>query len=832
MDKERKENSYELQGVLDYMVDILGKEFPTNIYTPEHLMAAILDTKRCHANMILDNCLMSGNMNELRQIYASVLSSKTPYITNNSDKPIFDAELTNILDNAAIESDRIGSINIGTEHVLLSILNPNNGFSIMEVLKSMGVDYNFIFNKCRTNKDRNNNNNRIRTPNKKVNIMDVGDIPSKSGFENKAQFSTVPTNEFIEKYTINISKLVKEGKTDKIIGRDSEARMVITALSRRKKNNAVLVGNGGVGKTSIIYKLAEMMENGDAGETLSNKEIVGLDIMSLVSGTHFRGMFEERIKGVIDELKSNTKYILFLDDIHTMLKSNTKEKDTDISGMIGEILGGGDVQVIATTTNKDYRTTIESNPSIKNKMQKILVESVSRQQCIEILNANKKYYETFHNVKYDNGTIEKCVGLAERYISDRSLPDSAFDVLDIAGANVNSANINNPDVILIKKQLYDIRDKKEEHMNNGEFELLDEVVEQEKMLEGKLTEIKKSYQVQGSNTVTLDDISATVSQITSIPIQKLSANEKKKIAEINDVLKRSIVGQDEAIDDVCRIIKRNKVGLGEKKHRSGVLLFLGQSGTGKTLLAKKLAEEIFGDENSLIRLDMSEYSEKSAVAKLHGSSAGYIGYDDGGVLTNAIKNKPYSVVLLDEIEKADESIHNLFLQVFDEGRISENNGNVIDCSNCIFIMTSNVGAKVASEFGGGVGFITDEGANRKSIYEKQVKNKFTPEFLNRLDKIVYFNSLSDEDLKGIVRLEIEKLNKRLSAMGHSIVCSDELIGYLHSLAISQKEYGARPIIRILQDNIEDVITDMLLRNDYDNGHTFNANYVDGKVAID
>ena len=494
----------------------------------------------------------------------------------------------------------------------------------------------------------------------------------------------------------------------------------------------------------------------------TDKEIVAINVMALVSGTHFRGMFEERVKGLFDELKSNSKYILFIDDIHTVLKSGSKDKDTDLSGMLSEILNGGEVRVIGTTNFKEYRNAIESNPSISCKLQRIIIEPSTVDETINILEHNKKYYEEFHNVSYTKEAIKKCAELSERYITDRCLPDSAFDVIDLTGAYVSLETSESDEFNNLKKRLNEIEEEKNLALNNGEFEKIDAIIIEENDVKKRINDFNQNKKNDSNRTtVTSNDISRTVSEITNIPISKMSTNEKEKLIHMNDRIKESVIGQDEAINELCKIIKRNKIGLGINKHCLGALLLAGKSATGKTLVAKKIAEELFGSEDAIIRIDMSEYSEKSSIAKLHGSSPGYIGYEDGGVLTTAIKNKPYSVVLLDEIEKADESIFNLFLQVFDEGRLTESNGNVVNCKNCLFIMTSNIGAKQAADFGNGIGFSTNELNNRKSIIEKEIKRKFTPEFLNRIDKIVYFNNLTDDNLKDIVKLEINKFEKRL-----------------------------------------------------------------------
>ena len=838
MDKERKEYSYELQGVMDYMLDSLSTEFPTSVFTPEYLVLSILETNKCHANMILDNCLMSDNMDELKNIYQTELSetSRRNQITNNINKSDieFNAVLNKILEGADVEADRTGSKQIGTEHVLLSILNPKNAIPIRDVFGSMGVDYNSIYSKCRAKTD--DKPKALRRPFRGAAgsvppSVKLGPVPMKSEVNVETSISS-SNDESIKKYTVNISKMVKEGKSDRIIGREREVKSIISVLARRKKNNAILVGEGGVGKTSIVYKLAEMMNKEEAGEFLYGKQIVSLDIMTMISGTHFRGMLEERMKQVMDELKASSKYILFLDDVHTMLKGNNKEKDTDISGMIGDLLTGGEVQVIAATTYKEYRNTVEFNPSIKHKFQRINVDPNTFDECVDILEANKERYGEYHGVIYEDGVPRKCVELAGRYITERSLPDSAFDVMDIAGANMGIMSLCDEELSRLKEELDTISGDKERYMNSGDFENLDEIVKKEKEISSRIDERKKELRSDSRKIVTVDDIAAAVADMTGIPIQKLSTDEKVKVAHMDEQLKKYVIGQDEAIDEICRIIKRNKVGLGEKRHTLANLLFLGGSGVGKTILSKKIAEEVFGDEKALIRLDMSEYSEKNSVAKLHGSAPGYIGYDDGGVLTNAIKNKPYSVVLLDEIEKADESIHNLFLQVFDEGRISEANGNLINCSNCIFIMTSNVGAKQAAAFKGGIGFMSDEDKNAKTIYEKELKGKFNPEFINRIDKIVTFNNLTEDNLRQIVKLELNKLGKRIESIGHTFFYTDEVVEHILKEALKQKEYGARPIIRLVQELIEDRVTDIILLNDFKGGQSFLAKEDNGEVKVD
>jgi ATP-dependent Clp protease ATP-binding subunit ClpC len=637
--------------------------------------------------------------------------------------------------------------------------------------------------------------------------------------------------EYTRKYTTNINELVRDGKLDKLIGRKNELNQIIKVLARRKKNNVILVGNGGVGKTAIVNGLAQLIESGNVPTILEGKQIVSINIMALVSGTHFRGMFEERIKGLFDELKSNKKYILFIDDMQTVLKSSNKDKDTDISNMISDILTEGDVRVIGTISFKEYRNAIESNPAISNKLQRIIIEPSTVKESIDILNGSKKYYEDFHNVEYTEEAITKCVELSERYITDRSLPDSAFDVLDLAGAYTSLESKNTEEFNSLKKRLNEIEKEKDEILNNGEFEKIDAITIEENDIKKRISDLKRKQASKDKIKIDANRIAETVSEITSVPISKLSNNEKEKISHIDETLKKSVIGQDEAVESLCRVIKRNKVGLGDKTKTMANILMAGPSGSGKTLIAKKLAEEIFGDEKALVRIDMSEYSEKNSVAKLTGAAPGYIGYDNGGQLTEAIKHKQHCVLLLDEIEKADQEVYNIFLQLFDEGRLTDSSGQIVNFKNVIVLMTSNIGAKQAAEFGAGVGFVTDEVTNKKTIIEKQLRQKFTPEFLNRIDKIVYFNTLTDENLRDIVKLEINKFGKRLKEINYNINYDENVVSYIHEQAIKQKEYGARPIIRLIQNNLEDTITDLLLEHDYEPDYTFSVTCENNHIGI-
>jgi len=846
---ENKNYSYELQEVLSYMIDVLVNEFPTDVFTPEYLIVSILDIKKCHANMFLDNYLMSNNMDELREIYTSVLKNNNKPIVDkkpivniggneneiiNVKKVEFDFELTKIMEKAEEEARKTNSSQVGTEHILLSILNPNNEIKTQEVFKTVGISYELIFDKCKDNKTKArqirknnfiNNNGFSHKEQQKQQI-----IPLKSEVNTA---SVTATGEFTTKYTTNINELVKNGKVDELVGRDKEISQIIKVLARRKKNNVVLVGNGGVGKTAIVYGLAQKIVNGDVPAILEGKEIVAINIMSLVSGTHFRGMFEERVKGLFDELKSNNKYILFIDDMQSVLKSGSKDKDTDISNMISDVLTEGEVRVIGTTSFKDYRNSIENNPSISNKLQRIVIEPSSVDETIQILNNNKKYYEDFHNVKYTDEAIKKCAELSERYITDRSLPDSAFDVFDLTGAYVSLENSESNEFGDLKKRLNEIEKEKAEILNNGEFEKIDALTIEENDVKKRINDFKRNEKSSESNKVKVyaNDISKTISDMTGVPISKLSTNEKERILHIDDKLKESVIGQDEAVESLCRVIKRNKVGLGDKTKTMANILMAGPSGSGKTLIAKKLAEEIFGDEKALIRIDMSEYSEKNSVAKLTGAAPGYIGYENGGQLTEAIKHKQHCVLLLDEIEKADQEVYNIFLQLFDEGRLTDSAGQVVNFKNVIVLMTSNIGAKKAADFGNGLGFVTDEVTNKKSIIEKELKQKFTPEFLNRIDKIVYFNTLTNDNLKDIVKLEINKFSKRLKEIKYDLKYDESVVSYIHEEAIKQKEYGARPIIRLVQNTLEDKITDMILENEYEPEYAFTATCSNNHIEI-
>lgn len=830
-----KDHSKEYDDVIDYMEEILAHEFTTDVLTLEYLILAILDNRQSHACMILDNYLMSSSMEELKNIYGAILE-KNAKMSRQLNDLTYDVGLQELMNKTEIEAINSNSSQVGTEHVLLAILNKDNQYKTREVFEKFNLSYEFIKGKCESNFNDYTPNaisNEIKPIKKQKKKKNDNPYPFKSQVNMKEASIVNDKNDVVNKYSINLSTLAKQGKIDKLVGRENEIREIIKILARRKKNNAVLVGNGGCGKTAIVYGLADLIEREQVPSTLIGKEIIMLDMMELIGGTTLRGMFEERVKRFFNELKSSEKYILFIDDIHNIMKSGSKEKDTDISGMIGDILEDGTVKIIATTNFKDYRNTMEANNSLSRKFQTVQVESPTIDECVNILNQSKGYYENYHKVTYTQDAIQTAVELAERYVTGRTLPDSAFDIIDLAGANTTFIEREPIEIQNTKNRIRAIDQELSRAMNNGDFEVVDSLNAEKNVLKSDLSDYERN-----SDETTIEHIKITpteirevVSEMTKIPIQKLNTSEKAKLLKIDTVLKTSIVGQDEAISSVCKVIKRNKVGLGDSNKPIATILLLGQSGCGKTLLAKKLAEEVFGDPKALIRIDMSEYSEKNSVAKLTGAAPGYIGYENGGQLTEAVKHKQHCVLLLDEIEKADQEVYNIFLQLFDEGRLTDSSGQIVNFKNVIILMTSNVGARKAQELGGGMGFLDNAEDNKKSIVEKELKKRFTPEFINRIDKIVHFNPLSDDNLKTIVKLEISKLSQRLSQLSYKLAFTDGVVDFIHKKAIKDKALGARPIIRLIQDNIEDKITDLMLEHSYKKNYEFKADCKDNAISI-
>ena len=809
------EKNTEYKDILAYMLDILGNEFPTAEFTPEYIMLAILDNPRCHANLVMDNILMTDTLDYLRNYYAQVIREepKKP-ILNKGVK--FDKELSDIINRAEDEAEFLTSTKLGSEHILLSIINPANHFKVGEKLISFGLAYDSICSNCRDFVEE----TEQKSPKvKKVDNSYISNnhqdakIPLKSEINSKV-FVQNGNTPFINKYTINLHEEIANGKYDKLIGREDVLDNVIKVLSRRRKNNVILVGKPGTGKTSIGYRLAEMIDCGSVPDNLEGKQVVMLDVMALLSGTHLRGMFEERVDGLFKELKNNSNYILFIDDMQNIVRNTGKDKDGDLSDVISKILTEGDVRVVGTISFKDYRNGIENNSVLSTKLQKIIVEPSTKEETFKILKSNKSYYENFHHVKFDDECLLKAVKLAKRYITNNNLPDSAIDVIDLTGASISLNNKQSTSMKTLKEKLNSFDGEKKKAMNSGNFEKLDEIAKKESQLLKKISDMKKKIDNDESTWIhaTEDDIADTVSAITTIPVSKLSISNKTTILHIDEILKKDVIGQDEAINEIAKAIKRSRAGFSDN-NKCTSLMMIGTTGVGKTLIAKKLAENVFGDEKALIRFDMSEYQDKTSVNKLLGSSAGYVGYENGGLLTEAVKNKPYCVLLFDEIEKADESIYNVFLQLFDEGRLTDNNGTTVNFKNVIVIMTSNIGAKQASEMGNGVGFQSNVEENKKSIIEKSLKNKFNPEFLNRIDNIIHFNALTDDNIKVITRLELDKLRNRVKENGVNLTFGSDVIDYVFKKAIQEKEYGARPIMRIIQDNISDRVVDLVLESE-------------------
>lgn len=642
----------------------------------------------------------------------------------------------------------------------------------------------------------------------------------------------------LDNFSRDLIKLAEEGKIDPIIGRDKEVKRIAQILSRKKKNNAVIVGDAGVGKTAIVEKLALMIQKGECPTVLLDKRIMSLDLTSLVAGTKYRGQFEERIKAILAELQDAPNVIVFIDELHTMVGAGNASGAMDAANIMKPALARGEMQCIGATTFDEYKKHIEKDGALSRRFQKVTLKEPSQSDTIAILKNLQNSYQDFHKVNYEDNVIETVVKLAGRYITDRQFPDKAIDVLDELGAEKRVTS-QIPEVIeKLKKEAEEIKEKKLDVVKKQNYEQAAKLRDEERKVNLKLDEEKKKWmdsQKDNKIPVTIDDVYSVVSEMTGVPITKLDTKETVNLLNMEKTLSAKVIGQDEAISSISKAIRRNRVGIKDANKPIGSFIFLGSTGVGKTFLAKSLAENLFGDPEKIIRVDMSEYMERHNVSRLIGSPPGYIGHDEGGQLTEKVKNNPFSVILFDEIEKAHKDVFNILLQILDEGHLTDSFGRKVNFTNCLIIMTSNVGAKKVSEFGGGVGFTTSSSETqkyevKKTMIQKSLKQQFNPEFLNRIDDIILFNSLNDETLKRIVNVELGKLNSRLIEKGYKITFEQSVIDQIFTLN-TQEEYGARPLKRIIQNLCEDFLSEQILMGNIVENEEISITFEENELKI-
>lgn len=637
---------------------------------------------------------------------------------------------------------------------------------------------------------------------------------------------------FLDKYSTDLTKAAKDGKLDPVVGREHEIQRVLEIIGRRKKNNPILIGEPGVGKSAIVEGLAQLIVKQQTSPALFNKRIVSVDLTAMVAGSKYRGQFEERIKGLITELENNPDIIIFIDEIHTLIGAGGGSGTMDAANILKPALARGTVQCIGATTFKEYANSIEKDGALERRFQKVIVEPTTTEQTLAILRNIKDRYEEHHGVTFSDEALEACVKLTERYVTDRFFPDKAIDVMDEIGSKLRLANIKVPDYILdLQNEIEEVAAKKLEAVGNQNFELAASYRDKGLSLEKKLDLMHKKWQ-SGDCTeripVTESDVADVVSKMSGVPVQRMAEEEGVRLKNMSVVLKKSVIAQDDAIEKMVKAIQRNRIGLRDPNHPIGAFMFLGPTGVGKTYLAKKLAEELFGSKDALIRVDMSEYSESFNTSRLLGAPPGYVGYDEGGQLTERVRRKPYSIVLLDEIEKAHDKVYNMLLQVLDEGRLTDGNGRLIDFRNTVIIMTSNSGTRQLKEFGSGIGFnaggltksVMDEKDKEyaRSIIQKSLSKQFSPEFLNRLDEIITFNQLDIDAIKRIIDIELRGLFGRVHDMGYEIQITDKAKELVATKGYDV-QFGARPLKRAIQTYIEDGVCELLLGGKLKKGDT-------------
>jgi|TARA_B110000240_G_scaffold97549_1_gene110443 ATP-dependent Clp protease ATP-binding subunit ClpC len=656
-------------------------------------------------------------------------------------------------------------------------------------------------------------------------------MPIADGYENEkgkrfpAKKKATP---FLDEFGEDLTKAAADGKLDPIIGRDREIYRICQILARRKKNNPIILGDPGVGKTAIVEAIAQRIVSKKVARVLLNKRLISLNMTTIVAGTKYRGEFEERMKNIVEELKMSDDVIVFIDEIHTIVGAGGVSGALDASNILKPALARGSLQCIGATTLDEYRENIEDDGALTRRFQEVFIDAPTVEESIEILTRIKHKYEDHHSVEYSPESIEACVRMSERYIKQRELPDKAIDLLDEAGARTHLMEVKVPASIkLLEQKCEDAKLKKKESVERQDYEVAASLRDEQISIEAKIIEETDKWESNlktKKRKVTIDDIAETVSMQTGIPVTRLGADDMKMIKNMAEHIKKSIIGQDVAVEALSKVIKRSRTGVASSKQPTGSFMFLGPTGVGKTETVKALAEYMFGDTDSMIRIDMSEYQEKFNVSRLIGAPPGYIGHDEGGQLTEAVRRKPYSVVLFDEVEKAHPDIFNTLLQVLDEGRLTDSSGRVVDFTNTIIVMTSNVGARKLTDFGTGIGFSTKssmlgEQAKIDSIIKKELKNKFSPEFLNRLDDIILFDQLQTEDVINIVDIELNKFIDRMERQGYTFKFNKNAKAFIAKEGYDQA-YGARPIKRAIQKYVEDAVADSILDGFLKEGKTY------------
>ena len=658
---------------------------------------------------------------------------------------------------------------------------------------------------------------------------EMGEI---SGSERPIEPQSENGTPILDNFSRDLTSLASQGKLDPVIGRDDEVKRIVQILARRKKNNPVLIGEPGAGKTSVVEMLATMIHKGDCPRKLLGKRIVLLELSSLVAGTKYRGQFEERMKAIIDELRENKDVIIFIDEIHTVVGTGNSSGNLDAANIFKPPLSRGEVQCIGATTLDEYREKIEKDGALERRFQKVIIDPPSLEETIEILENIKHVYENHHNVSYDRECVELCVKLADRYISDRAFPDKAIDVVDEVGSMVQ-IEVKTPKYIeKLKAEIDDLKEEKISVVKSQNYEKAADLRDTERKLIKKLEDYTTKWekrQSQNKIPISVEDVMHVVSKITKIPLSRMNQNEKKNLLNLDKQLKKSVIGQDVAINTIVKSIRRNSVGIKELDKPIGSFICLGPTGVGKTHLAKKLAELMFGSEESMIRVDMSEYQEKHSVSRLIGSPPGYVGYNEGGQFTEKVRLNPYSLILFDEIEKGHREIFNILLQILDDGYVPDASGRKINFRNTLIMMTSNIGVKKSQDFSGGLGFKTKateqtDKERIRTIISKSLKNTFNPEFLNRLDDIIIFEELDEKSIKKIVKIELASLTGRLTEKGYDIKFGPSVSDYICKIGYDEK-FGARPLKRAIQSEVEDFIAAQILKNTISENGKYTISYV-------